>query len=80
MVFSFFFHGVVLMVLQILQVSLLDHNDLLFYKLDLQMLQLQLLQVLKVAQRHKQKNQLDITHHYNTQDKTDVLQLLTMKH
>ena len=31
------------------------------------MLQLQLLQVLKVAQRHKQKNQLDITHHYNTQ-------------
>ena len=46
---------------------------------DLQMLQLQLFQMLKVAQRLNQKSQLDLMLHYNIQHKIEQLLQVIMK-
>ena len=44
-----------------------------------QMYQFQPYQTLKADQNHKQKSQLDLTHLYNIQHKTEQLQQVTMK-
>ena len=73
-------HQQILTRLQI-KLKLTVHLLLLYQELlkHFQTLQLQLFQMLKVAQKLNQKSQLDLMHHYNTQHKIEQLQQVIMK-